>query len=311
MELIMVGHFSIPRCMNLLLAVALMQALACRAPRDPDGIARRFDALNAVIKTAATLSAGARAAAVAAAYDELFAALPASGRAGHRTSDELALLFRAASLTASHTADERHVRAMTSVLDALDERGLAANAEYGRMYETFVTARMLSDAREFARRHPLVELEALPELDEAIGLAVGRPTEWTVDPDKRALLRRNADLESVQIVVVSHPRCHFSQAAMREIQADPLLGEVFRAHARWLAPPAGIDFDVIQKWNSMHPHQETTLAYRREEWPMIDTWDTPTFYFLKDGVVAAKVTGWPREGRRAEVIAAARQVGLL
>ncbi|HMG55608.1 MAG TPA: hypothetical protein VK601_19050, partial [Kofleriaceae bacterium] len=277
-----------------------------------DGIARRFDTLNAVIKTAATLPDGARAAVVTAAYDELFAPLPVTGQSGHRTGDELDLLFRAASVTASYTANERHVHAMTSILAAQDGRGLAANAEYRRTYEALVAARMLSDAREFARRHPLQEFDALPELNEAVDLTVGRPTEWTVDPHKRALLRRNAALDAVQIVVVSHPLCHFSQAAMRDIQADPVLGEVFRVHAKWLAPPDGsIHFDVVQKWNSMHPHQETTLTYRREEWPMIDSWDTPTFYFIKDGAVAAKLTGWPREGRRAELMDAARQVELL
>ena len=44
---------------------------------------------------------------------------------------------------------------------------------------------------------------------------------------------------------------------------------------------------------------------------MIDYWGTPTFYFLQNGVVRAKVTGWPKEGRRAELLAALRQVGLI
>jgi hypothetical protein len=306
----MVGHVSL-RHLHALLAVIWLHALACRAPQDSFGIARRFEALNVIVKTTASLPTAHRAAAVASAYDELFASLPAHALAATRARDELAVLFQAAHLTASYTLSERHVRAMAAFLGALEERGHAGNAEYQRMYKALVTARMLSEAREFAGRHPLAELEPLPELHEAADLVPGLPTEWTVDPDRRVLLHRNVYMDPVQILVVSHPMCHFSQAAVGDIQADATLDEVFRSHAKWLALPDAIYFDVIQKWNKEHTHQVTTLTNRREEWPMIDTWATPTFYFIKDGAVVAKVIGWPKEGRRADLIAAARQIGLL
>ena len=155
--------------------------------------------------------------------------------------------------------------------------------------------------------------EALPEFREAEDIQADGPTEWVVHPTKYELLRRNVALrDPIKVVVVSHPLCHPSSRAMRDIQADPVLRELFRAHAKWLAPQAGrLNVKILQKWNQEHPGQETTLTFRREEWPMIETWSTPTFYFRENGVLKPKVEGWPKEGRRAELLAAFRQVGLM
>lgn len=68
---------------------------------------------------------------------------------------------------------------------------------------------------------------------------------------------------------------------------------------------------MIQRWNREHPIASTRLTVQREEWPMIDTWHTPTFYVLENGERAEKIEGWPSEGRRAELIAALARVGLL
>jgi hypothetical protein len=74
---------------------------------------------------------------------------------------------------------------------------------------------------------------------------------------------------------------------------------------------SAFDWDVFEQWNREHPGQETTLAFRHDEWPMIDWWGTPTFYFFKSGTLSAKVRGWPKGGRKPELQAALRQVGLL
>jgi hypothetical protein len=124
------------------------------------------------------------------------------------------------------------------------------------MYEAFIGARMLIEARALAGQHPMPELQALPKLHEATDLVPGHPTEWAVNPNKRELLRRSADLQPVQVVVVSHPLCHFSQHAMRDIQSDPVLREVFLKHAKWLVPQSNrLDFDVIQQWNRRTPRR--------------------------------------------------------
>lgn len=44
---------------------------------------------------------------------------------------------------------------------------------------------------------------------------------------------------------------------------------------------------------------------------MLDRWETPTFYFFRQGKVVAKVVGWPGRGRKPEVRSALKLVGLL
>ena len=171
---------------------------------------------------------------------------------------------------------------------------------------------MFGEARQLASRHPFPEFEAIPDLRDG-EVIVGLPTEYAIDASARALVRRSVDVSGQpQIIVVSHPSCHFSRAAMGDIQGDPTLSAVFRAHAKWLAPQSNwINFDTLQQWNHDHPDQPIGLTVASEDWAMIDSWGTPTFYFFKEGRVHAKVEGWPRSGRRAELLAALRVVGLL
>jgi hypothetical protein len=264
-------------------------------------------------KVTANLPDKTKASIISAGYDEMLSSVRAIKPLDSASDHELELLYKAAGLTAFYTADGKHVRDMVSFLNGLERRGLATKSHYVQMYEAFIKVRMLAEARELANRHPLPELEPLPELREAADLVAGQPTEWAVDPSRRELLRRSVDLHRpAQVVIVSHPLCHFSQAAVQDIQADPVLDKVFREHARWLAPQdAHLNFDIVQRWNREHPERETTLTVRREEWPMIDSWSTPTFYFLENGAVSAKVEGWPKGGRRPELLAALRQVGLV
>jgi hypothetical protein len=293
---------------SALVCLALVHA-GCQARAKSSSIGARFDAFRSRETAAAHLPHEARAAAVGSAYDEQFSA---TSRVVDQLPDaDLDLLFRAAQAAAFYTLDPRHVRDMQLAMDALETRGLASRRHYMRAQETFINARRIGEALELSRRHP-DDVEAVPVLREAAGIEPGQPTEWVVAPARPELLRRAVDLRGVQLLVVSHPRCHFARAAMRDIEGDPALRQAFDAHARWLAPPDGtFSLDAIQRWNGEHPGQTIALAFRGEEWPMIDSWATPTFYFLDDGVVVAKVRGWPREGRREELLTALRRVGLM
>jgi hypothetical protein len=273
---------------------------------------RRLSSLNKMDELTTRSPSKEKAEIIGSAYDDLFASVRPDKGLGKISDHDLDVLYNAAHVAAFYTIAERYIQDMTAVLNELEKRGLAARNHYLHMYEAFIKARMLAQARELAKRHPLPDLEVLPELGDAPDLVAGWPTELVVDPVAPRLLRRSVDLhEPAQVVVVSHPLCHFSQAAMQEIQADPVLRKIFDAHAKWLAPQdPRFDVDVLRRWNREHPGQEINLTFRREEWPMLDVWSTPTFYFFKNGAVTAKVEGWPKGGHRSELLAALRQVGL-
>ena len=89
-------------------------------------------------------------------------------------------------------------------------------------------------------------MEVVPEL-RSNALVPGSPTELVVDPEARVLLRRSVDLQPAQVLVVSHPECHFSQDAIRDIEADPVLREAF-VNAKWLGPQHNnLKFDAFQR----------------------------------------------------------------
>jgi hypothetical protein len=301
------------RRLNVCTMILMVQAFACGAGTDPSSADRRFGVISKVGDMTASLPYRARAAVIGTMYEVLFSSIPESWPLKEVGDAELRARYAAAQLTEFYTIGRRHLGDMKSLLNELQRRSLASKTDYVDMYEALLKARQLTEARDLAAHHPMLELEPIPELREAADLVAGQPTEWAVDPSRKELLRRNVDIQRpTQVVIVSHPLCHFSRAAAESIQADPVLGKIFAAHARWLAPQsARIDFNVIQQFNREHPEQETTLTFDREEWPMIDSWTTPTFYFLRKGAVIAKVTGWPKEGHRTELLAALRDVGVV
>ena len=254
-----------------------------------------------------------RARLVSSQFDALFKNEVTGPKLKTANGADLQLLFRAANSTAFVTADPRHLEVMARVLDELQSRGLALPNHYADMHATYVQARMFEEASRLSSDHPSVVVESVPTLQEAAGAGAGGPTELVVSAERRELMRQPVALDlPVQIVVIAHPLCHFSQDASRDIKADPVLNAIFQDHAKWVAPQGrDLKFDLFQEWNREHPDQAMTLVYKRDEWPMIDSWGTPTFYFLKAGTLIAKVQGWPREGRSEDLLAALRKVGSL
>ena len=275
-------------------------------------IEKRFDSFYQFEVKSPSLPYKEKAVLISQKYDELFAPRHDIRSFKEVRDVELDMLFRAAYLTAFYTFDAKHVMDMKRVLVELEKRGIASDRHRLDMYQSLVAARMLTEARAFSQKFPTPTMENLPALREEAGIRRSEPTEWALIADASELLRQPVHLDqAVQILIVSHPLCHFSQNAVRDIYSDPLLRAVFIGRTKWLAPQSGtLDIKVFQQWNREHPEAQMTFAYKQDEWPMIDYWGTPSFYFFKNGKVAAKVVGWPKGGQRAELLAALRQVGL-
>jgi hypothetical protein len=262
-------------------------------------------------------------------YKKLFSSLQTRTNIAKLDSADVGLLFRAAVLAQFYTDDSTYVRDMQLDLNELQKRGLASQTQYHELYDALIESRMFSDARALAHTHPLDSLERLnsphgvvfrrvtmarvPEfLDESDGGTTG-PTDMVLSSDGGKLVRHHASIHApAQIVVIISPECHFAKGGIGDIETDPALSRVFQNEALWLVPPMGSPgFDSIAQWNRKHPRQIMNLAYKIQEWPMFDRWETPTFYFLKYGKVVAEVVGWSGQRSMTEIRTALRQVGLL
>jgi hypothetical protein len=248
----------------------------------------------------------------AEAYERLFGARLRRASLNDLSSADLDLVLRAAEIAGTYAPEERYARDMTAIVEELSRRGDAANVHYTAAYRMLVAVRDLAGARRLAAKYPAGEFEALPAVRADLEPAKG-PSVWVPGDDPNEVVQRRVDLEAgPRIVIVAHPSCHFSRNAVSAIASDDVLGPTFRSHATWIAPQSGrLDLPVLQRWNREHRDFEVALAVRQTEWTFVDYWNTPTFYFLKDGAIVQKVIGWPKEGRREDLLSACRKAGML
>ena len=273
------------------------QYLAIGASETPDASAR-FDAIDK-----AAYASDAREA-VADEYRRLYAPEETDAALRRLSDGDLALSFRAASKLAE-TDPDADMRDLLVDLAELERRGVAAPGWIADTYGLFMLHRDFAGAQTFRGRHPDTGLPPLPKLrDESNGHV---PTVLVRDDDG-ALVRRAVSIDPrAQVIVVAG--CHFSKDAAEAIEADPVLRPLFSRNTLWISPASEDPADPdLARWNREHPLAAMSTAWRASEWPAIDTWAMPTFYFLRDGRVAAKVVGW--QDHRDAVLAGFRTIGL-
>ena len=207
------------------------------------------------------------------------------------------LLFRATYDTAFYTYDQRYVQDMQADLDRL--RALHADElrHYQDLYTTLVSVRDFDAARAVLASQPKASSDPAPDIVESL-VDSGRPSALVLSESGSSATQQPIQLSgAIDIVVIGHPLCHFSHNAVAAIEADPRLNAVFARHAQWLMPQDGrMQPRVVAPWNVAHPLARMDYIYRQRDWPAIDTWSTPTFYFFKNGMLVGKLAGWAPNG---------------
>ncbi|WP_130617442.1 hypothetical protein [Dyella amyloliquefaciens] len=249
-------------------------------------------------------------------YDAHLARFQAPSALAGRASAEVDLLFRSAYLAGSYTFDAKYLSDMRRDIAALERRGVASQRSLSDFYHSLVAYRRFDEASSFLRAHPLTGVPPLPRVEDEVPDGYSGPSAlYLVDASGGPILHRRASplaVVSPQIVVVSHPNCHFSRNASDAIERSDVLLPIFQAHSTWITPQDGfIKITSLARWNQASKLPPTAVAYRQSEWPMFKNWATPTFYFFKGGKLVREVSGWPPEGNEEALKAAMREVGLL
>lgn len=224
------------------------------------------------------------------------------------SDEDLRSLMLAAQLAASYVHDGDILDDAMDDLRRLEDRGAARGEDIRAAYGLLVAGRRFEQARRFLAAHPGLDEPEPPRLTGFRADAQGA-AEMRTGQSEGTLAWALVDIAALpRILAIGHPLCHFTQAAARAIEADPALRPLFAAQSRWLAPQdTGTDFTLFRRWNAEHPDLQITVAYRAAGFSMIDQWATPTFYFIDHRRVVSKVAGWPRGGRRAEILDAYRE----
>lgn len=197
---------------------------------------------------------------------------------------------------------------MERIVSELDRRGEDPSDAVRKLHRSYIQTRSFEDARRLAERYPNVSgietfsilLSPLPTIRNPIA----EPTSanirriWRVSVDGKLSTTGVTIPMGVVVVAIVGPNCHFSSRALRAIRADPELAALL-SNAILLMPPAQtLDVGAVAEWNRENPGLRFDYVHSVREWPEIEYWDTPQFYFFANRKVVATVTGWPREGRQ-------------
>ncbi len=285
-------------------AVALLLSLAmvCAPPRssaggDPVAFDQLYDRLQGVERA---LFASHSSREIGRRLTEAFAdgfgkALSARGLQA-LSDEELRPLLRAWYLVAAQARAAQQLEGFQATLAEMDRRGIAMPADFVLQYGLLVMFRRLDEARIVAERHPELRLEPVPPV-ENVATVVSKGATVLVIEEAGARLRKAA-VEFGRgrvLVAMVHPRCAFSRAAMEQIQSRRQLLDRFD-EVIWIAPiDSRLDLATLLRWNADHPQARIELPVSWEEWPFIETWETPSFFQLQSGVPVATHAGWPRE----------------
>ena len=229
---------------------------------------------------------------------------------------DVEFLFRAATTLAFRvTSQPNYLADMRRDFAELARRHRVDRPHASNLYDMLVSAHHADEARALLAAQPLIERSPVPLMRTASRIRDGQPSLWIATPGtgKRELVRFRFNIRTpAQVVVLASTGCHFSRNAARDIEADPLLRKLFRDYAQWVAPPDEITaFNAVQDWNQAHPTLRLGIAYDNATLPMVERFETPTFYFLSHGRVVDKVVGWPDGGNLEAIRHGLREIDLM
>lgn len=290
--------------------ILLFACVAFAQSARADTMQQRFNALDALYEKSYSTSSE-RARAVDSAFLDGFSDLLDTSKVSALSDEDLRYAFSAANIAASATSDASITQAMRQVLDALSKRKLATRSDRMNYWGQLVMERRTDEANAYSRANPG---DAFPLQPVIKGRAsAGSPAFLqATDASKQVFISVPVDVtKGARVIVVGHPYCHFTRNAVAAIDQDPKLSEAIGKVAMFIMPPRRtLDSTEAEDWNKVHPQEAMHLVERKTDWPMVDSWDTPTFYFLRDGRVVTKVTGWPREGHMSELLAGLASIGV-
>ncbi len=101
------------------------------------------------------------------------------------------------------------------------------------------------------------------------------------------------------LIVVTHPQCHFFKTFLVDIAHDVELRGKMVNSSIWISNSSkAYTNPAFKNWNKSIPDIPISIVYDTDQWPEINSWGSPTFYFFKDSKLQKKVVGWPKDSAK-------------
>ena len=218
---------------------------------------------------------------------------------------ELELRFASADVATFYSHDDVIAGEMLDIYKLLRAKGVRRPEEFSAVAGAQIISRSFSRLDGMQEVGPLPKEFNVPEIENKV---IEANANWQIlRPSANKLIRDIYPIDQGKfVVVISNPLCGFSEAASKVIESDKDLSAFFSKYGLWLVPPARRLYEVdVIAWNKNHSSQKMVLAYKANNWPIIDDWSTPIFYFLENGTVVDKIVGWPKNGQNLGQLRAA------
>ncbi len=185
-------------------------------------------------------------------------------------------------------------------------RGGAATRDFRDLFKGYMSARMFDKAKALRMRFPGQRFPSMPDrFTAAAAPPPGRPVYAVADDWRSVELTAAAFGPEVAVVMSMFPGCPAAESATEDLLADPRTARILRKKALLLTER--FDAEGVWEWRRKFDLRAFYIVRRPSDFPEISFDASPTFYFLRDGVVISSMTGWGGggpEGSRREWLAA-------
>jgi len=220
----------------------------------------------------------------------------------------LLTLFDALLMVSFVKKDEETVSQLSFVFNELLKRGQVNDQHWLRLFEEYVHIRHFVAAENIRQRHPLPEMEYLPALEKNIELKFSDASFLDISTDKKKMTVRKIDLNSeVKIIVTILLGCGFAKKSLKIIADDRILKNIFSRNGVFLNFNGRIDANEIISWNTIHPELQIYPIYNELGWFNVEFKSSPTFFFLKKGMIKYQTVN----GSKEEIVKGLNAIGIL
>lgn len=209
--------------------------------------------------------------------------------------DELKEIIHVFETITFYIQDKNIITDYQTYFRLLEKNNWAVSKNYRNLYAAFIKNRMFAKANLFYENHPNQNLNKLPKIIDD-NSTDGRIVIYTTDgKNKNILTKKKLALpKDLSIIVLAHPFCHFCQRAAKHLSSNQPLSTFLKENSTWIAPIDGnVRSDILFDWHKTYPNFSISYIQYMADFPMLDYWGTPSFYFVKDGKVLDKLVGWP------------------